>query len=76
MKFKGIPVRALISGDVDWASYPFIPEFDSDWSDRWALKCERMCDKFEVYNPDIADKGYGSIYKLCEMLWKLKVWKP
>ena len=60
------------TGNIKWANYPFIVEFDDAWSNKYALKCERMCERLAVG----VDANYGSVYKLCELLWKLKVWKP
>lgn len=62
-------------GNPKWVDYPFVAEFDDAWANNYALKCERMCEKFATKTGG-ASGDYGSVYKLCEVLWKLKVWKP
>ena len=63
------------AGRINWNNYPFIKEFDEDWDYKYSTKCERMCDRFAHMNPNIQDSGFSTIYRLCEMLYKLKVWK-
>jgi hypothetical protein len=55
----------------------FHDEFDDGFSNRWARKCDRLSRRQDMPSRlDVSDNKYGSVYKLCEFLWKLKVWKP
>ncbi len=58
-----------------WVPFKFVPEFDDVWTNRYAIKCDKMARKF-AWDTNRELETYGRIYKLCEFLWKLKVWKP
>ena len=54
-----------------------INEFDDVWSNKYAIKCDRMAKKWHTLRDDIhyPEVSYNRIYRLYEFLWKLGVWK-
>jgi hypothetical protein len=50
----------------------FHDEYDDAFSNKWSIKCDRMSMRFG--NDTL--HGYGHVYKLGQLLWKLRVWKP
>jgi hypothetical protein len=63
------------NGNVDWTVYPFIKEFHEVWADKYASKCENFCHRYVKYTNGAVD-GYESVYRLSELLYKLRAWKP
>lgn len=53
----------------------FIKEFDDAWANKWSIKATRMSVNL-AKDMSTEEVGYGRIYRLCEFLWKLKVWTP
>ena len=64
MSIKTMPFRPM-----------FVEEFDSEWANKYSIMCGTMIGRIYGFG-DNAGIQYGSAYRLCEFLWKLKVWKP
>jgi len=56
-------------------SIAFIDEFDIPFENKWGFKSTALCMLY-AGSPDSLESGYKSMHRLCELLWKLKVWKP
>jgi hypothetical protein len=49
-----------------------IDEFDDKWSNKYAVRAERLASRYRS-DEVRSEVMYNHIYRLCELLWKLKV---
>lgn len=65
---NGQPVSMMSNG----ISYSMLSEFDIKFSNKYAIRAEAMSKRF-AWDTNSEIEGYGSIHRLCELLWKLGV---